>query len=35
MDLSAEVDQLVRQSETWIPMIMAYGSRLLLALVTL
>ena len=35
MDLSAEVDQLVRQSENWIPMIMAYGSRLLLALVTL
>lgn len=35
MDLSAEVDQLIRQSETWIPMIMAYGSRLLLALVTL
>lgn len=35
MDLSAEVDHLVRQSETWIPMIMAYGSRLLLALVTL
>ncbi|MBS3186818.1 MULTISPECIES: mechanosensitive ion channel family protein [unclassified Pseudomonas] len=35
MDLNAEVDQLVRQSQTWIPMIMAYGSRLLLALVTL
>lgn len=35
MDLNAEVDQLVRQSQTWIPLIMAYGSRLLLALVTL
>nr|WP_314482389.1 mechanosensitive ion channel family protein [uncultured Pseudomonas sp.] len=35
MDLNAEVDQLIRQSETWIPMIMAYGSRLLLALLTL
>ncbi|QXH36714.1 mechanosensitive ion channel family protein [Pseudomonas muyukensis] len=35
MDLNAEVDQLVRQSQTWIPMIMEYGSRLLLALLTL
>ncbi|MDV9032879.1 MULTISPECIES: mechanosensitive ion channel domain-containing protein [unclassified Pseudomonas] len=35
MDLNAEVDQLVRQSQTWIPLIMAYGSRLLLALLTL
>ncbi|WP_313295038.1 mechanosensitive ion channel family protein [Pseudomonas sp.] len=35
MDFSAEVDQLVRQSHTWIPMIMQYGSRVLLALLTL
>ncbi|MFF7062223.1 mechanosensitive ion channel domain-containing protein [Pseudomonas sp. NPDC008258] len=35
MDLNAEVDQLVRQSQTWIPLIMQYGSRLLLALLTL
>ena len=35
MDLNAEVDQLVRQTATWIPMVMEYGSRLLLALVTL
>ena len=35
MDLNAEVDQLVRTSQTWIPMIMEYGSRLLLALLTL
>ncbi|MFG0411802.1 mechanosensitive ion channel family protein [Pseudomonas sp. NY5710] len=35
MDLNAEVDQLVRQSQTWIPLIMQYGSRVLLALVTL
>ncbi|MBJ9975718.1 mechanosensitive ion channel family protein [Pseudomonas sp. S75] len=35
MDLNAEVDHLVRQSQTWIPLIMAYGSRLLLALLTL
>ena len=35
MDLNAEVDQLVRASQTWIPMIMEYGSRLLLALLTL
>ncbi|MBO9548240.1 mechanosensitive ion channel family protein [Pseudomonas sp.] len=35
MDLNAEVDQLVRQSQTWIPLIMEYGSRLLLALLTL
>lgn len=35
MDLSAEVDQLVRQSQTWVPLIMEYGSRLLLALLTL
>lgn len=35
MDLSAEVDQLVKTSQTWIPLIMEYGSRLLLALLTL
>ncbi|MFV3329102.1 mechanosensitive ion channel family protein [Pseudomonas sp. NY15372] len=35
MDLNAEVDQLVRQSQTWIPLLMEYGSRLLLALLTL
>ncbi|RRV06006.1 mechanosensitive ion channel family protein [Pseudomonas sp. v388] len=35
MDLNAEVDQLWRASQAWIPMIMQYGSRLLLALVTL
>ena len=35
MDLNAEVDQLVPQSQTWIPLIMEYGSRVLLALLTL
>lgn len=35
MDLNAEVDQLVRQSQTWVPLIMEYGSRVLLALLTL
>jgi small conductance mechanosensitive channel len=35
MDLSAEVDQLVKTSQTWLPLIMEYGSRLLLALLTL
>jgi small conductance mechanosensitive channel len=35
MDLNAEVDQLVRQSQTWLPLMMEYGSRLLLALLTL
>ncbi|GFM68750.1 mechanosensitive ion channel family protein [Pseudomonas cichorii] len=35
MDLSAEVDQLWKVSQSWIPMIMQYGSRVLLALVTL
>ncbi|HDS1735673.1 MULTISPECIES: mechanosensitive ion channel family protein [Pseudomonas] len=35
MDMNAEVDQLVRQSQTWIPLIMEYGSRVLLALLTL
>ncbi|AIR89631.1 mechanosensitive ion channel family protein [Pseudomonas cremoricolorata] len=35
MDLNAEVDQLVRQSQTWIPLIMQYSGRVLLAVVTL
>jgi small conductance mechanosensitive channel len=35
MDLNAEVDHLVKASQAWIPMIMEYGSRVLLALVTL
>lgn len=35
MDLNAEVDQLIKASQAWVPMIMEYGSRVLLALVTL
>lgn len=35
MDLNTEVDHLVKASQAWIPMIMEYGSRVLLALVTL
>lgn len=35
MDLNAEVDLLIKASQAWIPMIMEYGSRVLLALVTL
>ena len=35
MDLNAEVDQLWKASQNWIPMLMQYGSRLLLALATL
>lgn len=35
MDLNAEVDQLIAASQAWFPMIMEYGSRVLLALVTL
>jgi len=35
MDLNAEVDQLVRQSQAWVPLIMEYGSRVCLALLTL
>lgn len=35
MDLNAEVDHLVRASQAWIPMIMEYGSRVLLAALTL
>lgn len=35
MDLNAEMDSLVRASQAWIPMIMEYGSRVLLAVITL
>lgn len=35
MDINAEVDNLVKASQAWIPMIMEYGSRVLLAAVTL
>ncbi|WP_407312102.1 mechanosensitive ion channel family protein [Pseudomonas sp. nanlin1] len=35
MDLNAEVDHLLTASQAWIPMIMQYGSRVLLAIVTL
>ena len=35
MDLNTEVDNLVKASQAWIPMIMEYGSRVLLALITL
>ncbi|AMN76907.1 mechanosensitive ion channel family protein [Pseudomonas reactans] len=35
MDLNAEVDHLIKTSESWIPMIMEYGSRFLLAVLTL
>ncbi|WP_339504352.1 mechanosensitive ion channel family protein [Pseudomonas sp. RL_105y_Pfl2_101] len=35
MDLNAEVDNLVRASQAWVPMIMEYGSRVLLAVITL
>ncbi|WP_085714493.1 mechanosensitive ion channel family protein [Pseudomonas sp. B28(2017)] len=35
MDLNAEVDNLIKVSQTWIPMIMEYGSRVLLAVITL
>ncbi|MCU1751329.1 mechanosensitive ion channel family protein [Pseudomonas sp. 6D_7.1_Bac1] len=35
MDINAEVDNLVKASQTWIPMIMEYGSRVLLAVITL
>ncbi|MDP2145805.1 MAG: mechanosensitive ion channel family protein, partial [Pseudomonas sp.] len=27
MDLNAEVDQLIKASQAWVPMIMEYGSR--------
>ncbi len=35
MDLNAEVDNLVKASQAWIPMVMEYGSRVLLAVITL
>lgn len=35
MDLNAEVNHLVAASQAWIPMVMQYGSKLILALVTL
>lgn len=35
MDINAEVDNLVKASQAWVPMIMEYGSRVLLAAVTL
>ncbi|WP_223490780.1 mechanosensitive ion channel family protein [Pseudomonas sp. A-RE-19] len=35
MDLNAEVDNLVKASQAWVPMIMEYGSRVLLAVITL
>lgn len=35
MDINAEVDHLVKASQAWIPMIMEYGSRVLLAAITL
>jgi small conductance mechanosensitive channel len=35
MDLNAEVNNLVKMSQAWIPMIMEYGSRVLLAVITL
>ena len=35
MDLNAEFDHLIKTSQAWGPMIMEYGSRVLLALVTL
>ncbi|MHC8409945.1 mechanosensitive ion channel family protein [Pseudomonas sp. Hz4] len=35
MDLNTEVDNLVKASQAWLPMIMEYGSRVLLAILTL
>ena len=35
MDFNAEVDHLIKTSQSWIPMIMEYGSRVLLAVITL
>ena len=35
MDLNTEVDQLIKTSQSWIPMIMEYGSRFFLAVLTL
>ena len=35
MDLNAEVNHLVQASQAWIPMVMQYGSKVILALVVL
>nr|WP_314575385.1 mechanosensitive ion channel family protein [uncultured Pseudomonas sp.] len=35
MDLNGQVDHLVKASQAWIPMVMQYGSKVLLALVVL
>lgn len=35
MDLNAKLDHFVNASQSWVPMIMQYGSRFLLAVVTL
>lgn len=35
MDLNAEVDHLVKVSQSWVPLFLQYGSRVLLAVVTL
>jgi small conductance mechanosensitive channel len=35
MDLNAEVDNLIKTSQSWVPMIMEYGSRVFLAMLTL
>ncbi|TFY89367.1 mechanosensitive ion channel family protein [Pseudomonas kairouanensis] len=35
MDMNAEMDHLIKTSQSWIPMIMEYGSRFLLAVLTL
>lgn len=35
MDLNAEMDHLIKTSQSWVPMIMEYGSRVLLAVLTL
>jgi small conductance mechanosensitive channel len=35
MDLNAEMDHLIKTSQSWIPMVMEYGSRVLLAVITL
>ncbi|WP_447652351.1 mechanosensitive ion channel family protein [Pseudomonas abietaniphila] len=35
MDLNGQVDHLVKASQAWIPMVMQYGSKVLLALIVL
>ncbi|WP_263142401.1 mechanosensitive ion channel family protein [Pseudomonas sp. RIT-PI-AD] len=35
MEINAEIDKLVRLSEAWLPLLMEYGGRLLLAVATL